>query len=129
LTKYLMTFFSHPPLLHGHICTATNYVFISSAGVHLTKFSSISASFQQKCLEIFFVALEGVHLHPLHPLASGHACEGAIPRDTHRQHSAISQWFISRSMYTTSMIVHLRQVSQCCWEQQSSCPASASDDV
>jgi len=46
--------------------TATNYLFILSAGVHFTKFNPIFASFQQKCLEKIFVAL-GVHLHPLHP--------------------------------------------------------------
>jgi len=31
--------------------SATNYLFVSSAGVHLTKFSPIFDSFQQKCLE------------------------------------------------------------------------------
>ena len=40
------------------IHTATNYLFISSAGVHLTKFSPIFASFQQKIpRKIFFVTL------------------------------------------------------------------------
>ena len=41
-------------------------LFISSAGVHHTKFSPIFASFQQKCLEKFFFVAMGVHLHPLH---------------------------------------------------------------
>jgi len=39
-------------------------------GVHLTKFSPIFASFQQKCLENFFFVALGVHLHPLHSLAT-----------------------------------------------------------
>ena len=46
---------------------ATNYLFISSARVHLTKFSPIFASFQQKCLDNFFRCLGGAvnHVHSL----------------------------------------------------------------
>ena len=52
LDQNLMTFFSHHPLLHGvhHILPPTNCLFISSAGVHLTKFSPIFPHFK-KCLE------------------------------------------------------------------------------
>ena len=52
------------PLLHGpirHILSPTTF---SSAGVHLTKFSPIFASFQQKCLEKIFVALGGASAPP-----------------------------------------------------------------
>ena len=46
-------FCSHHPLFHGHIryILPPTTLFLSSAGVHLTKFSPIFASFQQKCLE------------------------------------------------------------------------------
>ena len=37
--------------------------------MHLTKFSPIFASLQQKCLEKFFSVTLGVHLHPVHPPA------------------------------------------------------------
>ena len=37
--------------------TATNYLFVSSAGVYLTRFSPIFASFQQNAYKNFFVAL------------------------------------------------------------------------
>ena len=48
-------FQSSPSLRLSYVSyTATNYLFISSAGVHRTKFSPIFASFQQKCLEKFF---------------------------------------------------------------------------
>ena len=48
-------------LVHG-VIYATDYLFISSAGVHLTKFSPISASFQEKCLKKIFSVALGVHL-------------------------------------------------------------------
>ena len=44
--------------------------FISSAGVHFTKFSPIVASFHKKYLEKFFVALGACNCTPLHPLAT-----------------------------------------------------------
>ena len=55
-----MTFFSRHSLLHAHmtlvsvIYCPTNYLFISSADVHLTKLSPIFASFQQNSVYIFF---------------------------------------------------------------------------
>jgi len=52
--------------------TATNYLFISSAGVHLAKFSSIFASFQQKCLEKNFRRPRGA---PAPPASPGYAYE------------------------------------------------------
>jgi len=56
LTKNLMTYFHLSPSLTWSYTsyTATNYFFIASAGVRLTKFSPSFASFQQKCLENFF---------------------------------------------------------------------------
>ena len=49
---------------------ATNYLCISSAGVHLAKFSPIFASIQQKMPTNFFRRPGEVHLYPLHPLAT-----------------------------------------------------------
>ena len=51
-----MTFFTHQPLLHGHSChILPPTTFLSH--LHRTKFSPILVSFQQACLENFFVAL------------------------------------------------------------------------
>ena len=64
-----MTFFTRQSslsLLHAHMRhTATNYLYISSAGVHLAKFSPIFASFQQKSLEKIFRRPGGAPAPPL----------------------------------------------------------------
>jgi len=70
-------------MIFRRVTDATDYLFISSAGVHLTKFSPIFASFQEKCLEKIFSVALGVYLHllaHLHPLAtpmdSSLVCQG-----------------------------------------------------
>ena len=53
-----------PPISHLH-------------GVHLAKFTPFLPHFNNNCLEKIFPSPWGLHLHPLHPLAtpviSGHA--------------------------------------------------------
>ena len=70
LTKNLvMTFFQSSPSLTWSYTsyTATNYLFISSTGEHLTQFSLIFASLQKMPRKIFLFLAMGVHLNPLHP--------------------------------------------------------------
>ena len=64
-----------------YVISATNYLFISSAGVHLTKFSPIFASFQQKCLENFFFVALGDS-----PAPPGYAC-GSTEHNTSRHNN------------------------------------------
>ena len=72
LTKTLITFFYSSPSFRWSYASyiATTYLFMSSAGVHIPNFSPIFPHFNKKCLEIFFCHPGGVHLHPLHPLAT-----------------------------------------------------------
>ena len=75
LTKNPMTFFSRHRILHRHMHpnTAINCLFISSAGVHLTKFSSFLPRFNKKCLEKFYFRRPGGAPAPPAPLGYDYA--------------------------------------------------------
>ena len=73
LTQNLITFFSHHLLFHGHMrYKLPPLTFVS----HLRGCTSPDSApflphFNKKCLEkIFFRRPAGVHLHPLHPIAT-----------------------------------------------------------
>ena len=65
--------FSRYPILHRHVHpnTVTNYLFISFAGVHLTKFNSFLTHFNKNAYKnFFFIALACAPAPTARPLAT-----------------------------------------------------------
>ena len=80
--------------------------FISSAGVHLAKFTPFLPHFNKNCLENFFPSPRRVHLHPLNPLATP-MVSNLLQMQTVKYISSVTvNWFLKTNIKSPMILLH-----------------------